>query len=164
MSIKVIAIGNRLMGDDGIAIYVAEKLRNRLKEKGIEVIIGETDFEYCLSKIEKDDKVIILDATYFGLLPGTVLEIVNNRHVERELLYKNIFLHENKFSHENLFSQHRYSLVKAIRDCYPSVDYYIIGIEGENYNFSLRLSDCIEKKFEQICDRSKEIITTLLNL
>lgn len=55
------------MGDDGIAIYVTEMLRKELESRGIEVIIGETDSQYCISKIEEGDFLLILDASYFGI-------------------------------------------------------------------------------------------------
>lgn len=35
MSIKIIAIGNRLMGDDGSAIHIAEKLSKSFEDNGV---------------------------------------------------------------------------------------------------------------------------------
>ena len=59
--IKVIAIGNRIMIDDGIAIAVLENVRNKLESMGIEIIIGETDFQFCFHQLKEHDFVIILD-------------------------------------------------------------------------------------------------------
>jgi hydrogenase maturation protease len=49
--IKVIGIGNRLMMDDGITIAILENLKNNLDSMGIEVIIRETDFQFCFYSI-----------------------------------------------------------------------------------------------------------------
>ena len=51
--IKVFGIGNILLGDDGIGVKVVEKLNESIKSIGrdIEVIIGETDYLYCLNEI-----------------------------------------------------------------------------------------------------------------
>ena len=72
MSIKCIAIGNRIMGDDSIGIKVLEELTTKLEKEKLEVIFGETDIEYALSKIEDSDLLFIIDSTYFNIVPGTV--------------------------------------------------------------------------------------------
>ncbi len=41
------------MGDDGISIKIAKNIEGFLKENHIDLIIGETDFEYCLSRIKR---------------------------------------------------------------------------------------------------------------
>jgi hydrogenase maturation protease len=145
MSIKIIAIGNRLMGDDGIAIHVAEKLGKSFEGNSIEVIIGETDFQFCLSKIEDGDHLILVDATWFGIEPGTV--------TTNEL--KDIY---SINADQSLFSQHGYSLIKALETCYKSVDGIIVGIEGVNFDFTLSLGREIEESYESICKKVNEVI------
>lgn len=136
------------MGDDGVAIYIAEKLSKKLQSKGVEVIIGETDFQYCLSKIEEEDFIIILDATWFGTVPGTVTTI------ELRDLYK---LNTN----QSLFSQHGYSLIRGLETYYKSLRGIIIGIEGRKFYFDLSLSSELEEYFEDICKKVDEIICNL---
>lgn len=136
------------MGDDGIAILIAEKLIQSLEEKGIEVIIGETDFQYCLNKIQEHDYILILDATWFGIKPGYVtLKPLKD-------IYK---LNCNK----GLFSQHGYSLIRAL-ESYTSVDGFVIGIEGANFDFDFKLSSCINEQFENICRKVEEICKDFL--
>lgn len=145
MSIKLIAIGNRLMGDDAVAINIAEKLEKKLKDIGVEVIIGETDFQYCLSNIKERDYIIILDSTYFGIEPGSVT--VN--------LLKEI----NKLNYNNhLYSQHSYNLIEIIDNCYKSIDGIVIGIEGFEFNYSLSMSKTLEQRIEEIRIKVKEIV------
>jgi hydrogenase maturation protease len=145
MSVKIIAIGNRLMGDDGVAIHVMEKLSKSFEESGMEVIIGETDFQYCLDKIEEGDYIIIVDATWFGIEPGTV-----TISCLKDICRLN--------ANQSLFSQHGYSLIKALETCYKSIDGIIVGIEGKNFDFDLSLSSHIEASFDNICRKVYETI------
>jgi hydrogenase maturation protease len=150
MSIKLIAIGNRLMGDDGVAIHIAKKLMKRLEDKSIEVIIGETDFEYCLSKIEDSDHIIILDATALGIEPGLVT--VNSL----------TDVHKSNYN-QSLFSQHGYSLVRALESYYAAIDVIVIGIEGSNFDFSLTLSSDLEEQLNSISREVEEIVYASMN-
>lgn len=145
MSIKIIAIGNRLMGDDGAAIHVIEKLSKSLEEGGMEVIIGETDFLFCVNKIHEGDYIIIVDATYFGIEPGTVT--VNS--------LKDIY---KVNANQGLFSQHGFSLINALDMSYKAIDGIVVGIEGKNFDFTLSLSSSIEASFDNICSKVQETI------
>jgi hydrogenase maturation protease len=145
MSIKLVAIGNRLMGDDGIAIYIAEKLEAFAGNKEIEMIIGETDFLYCLSKIEEGDELVILDAICNGTEPGTVTQ-----HLLMEI-------HKIAY-HKSLFSQHGYTLFTALKNYAISAHSIVIGIEGRNFNYSLELSNELKAQTDNICIKVKEII------
>lgn len=55
MGVKLIAVGNRLMGDEGIAVKLAEYLMDRLYSQGIEVILGDTDIDFCFGRIDRED-------------------------------------------------------------------------------------------------------------
>jgi hydrogenase maturation protease len=151
MSIKIIAIGNRLMGDDGAAIHIIEKLSRSFEEGGMEVIIGETDFQYCLSKIHECDYIIIIDATYFGIEPGTVtvssLEDIYRLNTD-----------------QSLFSEHEYSFIKALETSYKAIDGILVGIEGKSFDFTLSLSSEIEASFDNICSNVQEAIWRRVNI
>ncbi|MEQ8199655.1 MAG: hydrogenase maturation protease, partial [Clostridiaceae bacterium] len=69
---KLVAVGNRYMKDDGIAIEVAEILEDRLTDLNLEIIIGETDSQNCFYLLNKDDFVFILDALCIGTEPGSI--------------------------------------------------------------------------------------------
>lgn len=151
MSVKIIAIGNRLMGDDGLAVHIMEKLSKRFEKDSIEVIIGETDFQYCISRIEEVDYIVIIDATWFGIEPGTVT--INS--------LKDIYKLNAK---QSLFSQHGYSLIKALKTCYKSIDGLLIGIEGKNFDFTLSLSSHLEASLDNICVKVYEAIWNRVNI
>lgn len=149
MSIKLFAIGNRIMGDDAVAIHIAQKLEDSLKDLGVDIIIGETDFQYCLSKIEENDYIIIVDSTYFEINPGSVT--VNSLKDIGRLNCNN-----------SLFSQHSYSLIGMIQFFYKYIDGIVIGIEGSQFDFSLTLSKVLEDGLEDISNKVKDIVFSLL--
>ena len=72
MSLKLIAIGNVLMKDDAIGIKVAEEIEIELLKLGVNVIYGETNIQHCISSVEKDDYIIILDSAYYGKSIGEI--------------------------------------------------------------------------------------------
>jgi len=51
--IKIIGIGNSLMGDDGIALKVIDYIQEEINQLklGIKCIKAETDFNYALNNI-----------------------------------------------------------------------------------------------------------------
>ena len=71
--IKLLAIGNRLMTDDAVALEVAGRLSKRLKKMNIDVVFGDTGCMSCLLLQEVDEFVIILDAMSTGAEPGSIL-------------------------------------------------------------------------------------------
>ncbi|MFT5874568.1 MAG: hydrogenase maturation protease [Clostridium sp.] len=138
MGKKVIAIGNRLMMDDAVALMVLEKIQNILEDKGIETIIGETDIEFCFSKLNEEDVFYIMDSTYYGNLPGTVT-------------FKS--LDDIKKSRGQSRSIHSLGLVDLLNMYKIDIKGYFIGIEISNIDINIGLSnilemqvDCISKK------------------
>ncbi|MCY6356240.1 hydrogenase maturation protease [Clostridium sp. ZS2-4] len=136
MSKKLIAIGNRIMSDDGIGVLIAEKLKAELENTGIQVIIGETDVDYCLSLIEDGDLLFILDATLYGIKPGAVSIV--------ELDKTGDFF-------EKGYSQHQLSLIKLLNSyALKKVSGFVIGIEVSNIEFGIELSEILKENFEKI--------------
>ena len=144
MNIKVIGIGNRIMGDDAIGVMLAEELKEALEKLGVEVIIGETDVDYCLSFVEEEDFLFIIDATLYGLEPGTL----TIEEIKKEKLYS-----------KEEYSQHQISLVKLISICdIRNVSGYILGIEVVDVDFGIELSPVINDKFNDIKNKVYDFI------
>jgi hydrogenase maturation protease len=141
--IKAIGIGNRLMIDDGIAISVLERIRNKLESIGIEVIIGETDFQFYFHQLKKDDFVIILDAAYSGTVAGSI-------HT-----YK---LREAVTAYRETNSQHDMTIYDLMRLHSKSLKGYLIGIEIAKIGFGCELSETLKGKFSEICLEVERII------
>ena len=147
--IKVIAIGNRLMQDDGIAIAVIENLRNKLDSTGLEVVIGETDFQFCFHLLKEDDFVIILDAAYSGAVAGSVFS------------YK---LQEAVTTYGETNSQHEMSVFDLMRLYSKPLEGYLIGIEIAETGFGCELSKVLKSKFNGICLEVERIIYEMVKI
>ena len=135
---KIFGIGNILLGDDGVGVRVVEKIKEEIKNisEDIDVIIGETDYLYCLNQIEEDDTIVIIDSTYLDINPGYV-SYFDLKGCNKFIKYFN--------------SQHESNLVKSILIENLNVKGYLIGIEIGKVDFSLELSKTIKDNFYNIC-------------
>jgi len=142
MSVKLIAMGNILMKDDGIGIEVAKEIEEALIQKGIEVIYGETDFQYCIIKVRENDFVLVLDGAFLGEKPGTVTVMPLSR-----------FGSNNKF-----YTQHSYSFLDLIQIYYPSVNGKIFAIQIKEITYDFGLSDLLQ---ENLKDIAKDVLSKI---
>ena len=135
---KIFGIGNILLGDDGVGVRVVEKIKEEIKNisEDIDVIIGETDYLYCLNQIEEDDTIVIIDSTYLDINPGYV-SYFDLKGCNKFIKYFN--------------SQHESNLVNSILIENLNVKGYLIGIEIGKVDFSLELSKTIKDNFYNIC-------------
>lgn len=137
MSIKVIAMGNVLMKDDAIGIEVTKEIEEKLLEKNIEVIYGETDIPHSISLIKEDDYIIILDAACFEKNLGEIT-----------LLSLNEFT-----SNKKGYSQHSYSFLDLVKIYYPNIQGEIYAIEAGKVEFGFGLSYALQQKLKIISEQ-----------
>lgn len=142
--IKAIGIGNRLMMDDGIAIAVLENSKNNLESMGIEVIIGETDFQFFFHQLKEEDFVIILDAADSGAVAGSI-------HLCK--------LEEAVATYGETNFQHDLNVFDLIGLYKKPLKGYFIGIEIAEVGFGCELSEALKKKFIEICIEVERIIS-----
>ncbi len=147
MNKKLIAIGNRIMKDDGIAILVAESLYEKFVDKEFKVIIAETDIDFGLSSFKKNDFIIMMDATYYGIEPGSVTVSPFN---------------EMKDYIKQCFSQHDMNLLNLLSTYFPTIKGYFLGIEIDEVEFGLELSQKLQSQFESICKKVENNIDWIL--
>lgn len=145
MSIKVIALGNILMKDDAIGIEIAKKLENTLIDNGIEVIYGETNLGYCISKVAQEDFLWILDATCTLEKPGDMAVIPIEHFV----------------SNTKNYTQHSFSFLDVLKLYYPNINGQIIAIQVYDIDFSMGLSPILTEKLNDI---SSTILSLIENL
>jgi len=74
---RIIALGNRLRGDDAAGLIAADRLASTPLPAGTEVTEGPEDPIRLLDLLGDADRVIILDAADMGLEPGTVRVLRN---------------------------------------------------------------------------------------
>lgn len=143
--IKIIAIGNSLMGDDGIALKVIDSIEEEIERLylGIKCIKAETDFDFALDNIEDGDYLFILDSTLLGLECGEITQIP---------------LGEMRRYLNNSLSIHNMNLLSLIDHFKIKVRGFILGIEVEKVNFNLDISKEIKESFEEICRKIYTIV------
>jgi len=68
--IGILGIGNKLRGDDGIGIVVAQSMKNRDLPSDVEVYEVGSGGLKVLHRLENFEKVILVDSVRFGESPG----------------------------------------------------------------------------------------------
>ncbi len=68
----VLGLGNVLMGDEGIGVYVVRELEKHTLPPGVECLDGGTGGFTLLEPLEDADRIIIIDAASDGNPIGTV--------------------------------------------------------------------------------------------
>lgn len=139
MRTKLIALGNILMKDDGVALRIAKDLEAELEKLGIEVIYGETDTEYCMSVLRSKDRIILLDASCFGKTAGAITRMT---------------LKEARGINRN-HNQHDISLINLLQLYFPAIEGIILTVEAAEVGFGSELSLQLQKKLQEI---TKEIL------
>jgi len=70
--VLVLGIGNVLMGDEGVGVHVVRHLEKAEVPSGVELLDGGTGSFLLLEPMQRASKVILIDATVDGSVPGTV--------------------------------------------------------------------------------------------
>lgn len=142
-SIVVVGIGNKLMMDDGIGVYIVDKLNSEKKESNVQYILGETDVWYCLEVLNKADFSIIIDAAFLELPPGSIVRFPLSDVLDS--LPIPLTAHEFDLFHE------------MKRDDFKGKG-VLIGIQPYRIGFSLGLSEPLAEDFDQIFTQVSNII------
>lgn len=144
--IKLVAMGNILMEDDGIAIVVAELLKEQLTRMGIQVICGETDTGYCIANLTGCDYLILLDATSLGKEPGRITRMPL----------------QNQPAAGGKLSQHGILLTNLLHIYFPQLQGVLLGIETAGISFCRGLSPKLADRLEDITKEILNIIRDIL--
>ncbi len=144
--IVVIGIGNILMQDDGIGVLIVNAIKFELQKLDIEAFSGETDVQYCLDQINQDDFLIMIDAIQQQNRAGNIQLIGLNQAISNITAFD---------------SQHQFSMFEALRIYYPHIQGYLIGIETEQFNMGVAISERLASNFTQISDEVLEIILNI---
>lgn len=145
----VLGIGNRLMMDDGIGIYLTEELAISNPQPDVQYIIGESDIDFCIEQMERATFIILIDAVFSNTKPGDLtvypLDHLNEvRHLE--------------------ISPHNLHLFQALRQLNEMQRGYLIGIEPYEISFHINLSKELEKKWDQILEQTRSTIERLIDI
>lgn len=146
--ILVLGIGNRLMMDDGIGIYLIEQLSQMNRTPHVSFLVGESDIDYCMDQIMNATFVIIVDAVVSGNKPGefTVYPLAN--------------LHE----YQTLdISAHNFHLFQALYQQKEFIKGYLIGVEPDEIRFHIGLSKKLTGKLKSILHDVSQTIDKLVD-
>lgn len=145
MRVKLIALGNVLMKDDGIAITVAKLLEEELGNMGIEVIYSETDIGYCITMIQEDDFLILVDAAQIGRWPGEIT-----------------LLPLEAVTVQTGFGQHEFNLILMLRWYLHNPKGILLAIEINEVSFGYGLSRKLQDKVQEIAKNILDLIIQTL--
>jgi len=145
----IIGVGNVLKGDDGIGVYVAEKLKEYIKKVeqrskedkiggriGMVVAIncGTTPENYTsIIRKSSPDRLILVDAADLGLSPGSYRIIPSEKLGVMCISTHNMPL----------------SLFKSYVDQFCQ-DIVLVGIQPERMDFNVTLSSAVRRGGDQI--------------
>jgi hydrogenase maturation protease len=137
--ILILGIGNILLKDEGIGVYVANKLMEMSLPPEVEVMDGGTMGIDLLFYIEGRKKVIVIDTVKAGEPPGTMY-----RFTDKELSFKKDVL---RTAHGIDFSD----VVRTAQTMGTKPDEVVfIGIEPLDMNEGMELSPLIAERIPTI--------------
>jgi hydrogenase maturation protease len=139
--ISIVGLGNILIKDEGIGVWIVRELKKRNLPQGIEIIDGGTASLDIFLSMKNIHKLIIIDALKGGGKPGTVYRLY-----PRDLLATSEFsvsLHQM-----NVFDA--LSIAKKIRKIPQET--VIIGVEPKEIDWGLGVTSDIKRKFPEITD------------
>ncbi|MFG6493715.1 hydrogenase maturation protease [Fictibacillus sp. UD] len=145
--ILILGIGNQLMMDDGLGIYIVEELSRSFPLPGVEYVSGESDIDFCIGQIEDATYVIVIDAAVSGTDPGQVS------------LYPIADLHQQQSLD---ISPHNIHLFQVLYQQSNRLKGYLIGIEPFEVKFHIGLSERMIHKWDQVIAEVKKILNNLI--
>lgn len=148
MNKKIIALGNIVMCDDGIGVKIAELLHYDFKLLGYDTVIGETDIENCIDKIEDTDFLILLGSSYYDIDPGTI-NLTPLEQIDSNSLY---------------FSQSILTLLELLKVYNKNISGFLISVEVSEIYFDPDISSDLKIKFNDICQKCLNYITIINRL
>lgn len=76
--IRIIGVGNPLMGDDGVGIKIIELLQQQKLPDFVELVDGGCGGLNLLPLLSDCQQLIVIDAADFGSAPGSIKTLHNN--------------------------------------------------------------------------------------
>jgi len=143
----ILGLGSRLMMDDGIGVYVVERLRDENPLEKLTYIVGETDIDHCLDAVRDAQYLVIIDAVSSGTTPGEVTAFSLDRVLGEPL---------------RVWSAHNLHLFDLLPHFSDGIKGLLIGIEPSDTSFNLGLSNILTGRFGEITGKVKDIIQKTL--
>ena len=139
--ITIIGLGNILLKDEGVGVWIARELEKRNLPQSIKIIDGGTASLDIFLSMKNIYKLIIIDALKGGGKPGSIYRLYT-----RDLLDTS----ESCVSLHQMSVLDTMSIVKIIRDI--PLETVIIGVEPKEIDWGLGVTSDIKRKFPEITD------------
>ncbi|MEL6624165.1 MAG: hydrogenase maturation protease [Bacteroidota bacterium] len=130
MKISILGFGNPVREDDGVGIYVIERLKERISDPDVEILdMGTAAFE-ILFQLKGKDRIILVDAVInTGEPVGTLFKLPASAiegHIQDDPL---VFLHSLKWDQALSYAK------KIFPDeMPPEIDVYLVAINETRFN------------------------------
>ncbi len=145
--VALCGVGNDLRGDDGVGVYIAESIMERVSNPRTTVInCGELPENY-IPEIQdfRPDIVVLFDAASVECEPGTIVM------VESEEIYGGTAISTHRLS-LSLFSRILRSQLGG------QLDIFVMGVQVERCDFGAGLSDHVEDSANAIIEAVAEFL------
>ncbi len=139
--INVIALGNRLRGDDGIGPIVLQSLAQREEARHFNLVEAGSDAFTVLEYLHGKQPNIVVDCAEMGTPPGTVKKM---RLQETDLGGVNDMISLHGFSFAEI-----YAMARSLGEIAPTT---LVGIQPATIEFGEKLSTQVERAIPQILD------------
>lgn len=145
--LMVIGIGNESRADDGVGLYIAERLEQRYRG-GIKVLKHRGGTTNLIHEWEGFDKVIICDAVHSGQRAGFIYRFDYPKDEFPEEIFR--------------FSTHTFSLGQVLELAkllnHLPKEVIIYGIEGKFFTVGDRLSPEVQESVSEVIERIRKDI------
>jgi len=134
--VVVVGVGNLLMGDDGMGIWVAEELRKAPDE--VLVLDGGTALLDVLEEVEGAERLVIVDAMSGDGPPGTVYVLSSDDLGKRKGRFS---LHDMGVAEMLELGRLMYRIPE---------DVVLVGVEPEHVGPGIGLSRTLREKLQEV--------------
>ncbi|HUT63815.1 MAG TPA: HyaD/HybD family hydrogenase maturation endopeptidase, partial [Anaerolineae bacterium] len=140
-NITILGLGNILLKDEGVGVWIAEEIARRSLPDNVEIIDGGTAGLDILTSMKDVDKLIIIDALQGNEKPGTVYRL----HPE-----------DVPAPSDSYVSVHQMNILEGLSIAQKTgnapQETVIIGVEPEEMDWGLGVTPDIKQKFPEIID------------
>ena len=145
--LTIIGCGNSNRSDDGVGVFIAQKLQSRLRDKpkaDVKVFDAGTGGMDVMFQARGSTKLVIVDASSSGSDPGATFEVPGD---QLEAVHTPDFgLHSFRWNHALAAGR------KIFRDQFP-VDVTVFLIEAQSLALGLELSAPVRQSAEKLVAR-----------
>ncbi len=140
-NILIVGLGNPLVGDDGVGIYIIRHLQRLSLPTGVKVIDCGTDVLKILSHIEGQERIILIDAVDGKQPPGTVYRFSKDNLLNFNGVSKSAHL---------ISVTDSLRLLEKLNPDFQKAEVEMIGIQPARVEIGNRLSPSVEEAAQKV--------------